>query len=70
MTLQNVQKALARPVGARVDWDAEADLGKVPDTILAARHGVDPSTVVNARKRRNIPAFRDLKAAAPVDLSR
>jgi len=43
-----------------VDWDSVVDLGLVPDTHLAARFGVLPSTVCIARNRRGIPP-------APID---
>jgi hypothetical protein len=37
-----------------VNWD-EQPLGQVPDAVLARLHGVDPSVVGSARRRRGIP---------------
>lgn len=43
--------------GSQMDWDQEPDLGRVPDTVLARRHGVSSVAVGRARKRRGIPVF-------------
>lgn len=43
----------------RVDWNAEPDLGKVPDMVLAKKYGVTPTAVLSARKSRGIPAPPD-----------
>lgn len=40
------------------DWDAETDLGKVPDRVLAERHDCSPGTVAKARRARGIAAYR------------
>lgn len=39
----------------RCKWDQEPLLGKVPDKVLAEKHGVSASAVYQARKYRNIP---------------
>jgi hypothetical protein len=41
-----------------VDYDAEPDLGVVPDRILAEKHGVSRHAVSQARQRRGIVAAR------------
>ena len=42
--------------GRGIDWDAERDLGRLPDAELAVRHNVWPSSVRRARLRRGKPA--------------
>jgi hypothetical protein len=49
-----------------IDWDAEPDLGKVPDYVLAERHRCGLATVASARHTRNIPGFRRGRADAPL----
>jgi len=43
--------------GKVVEWGLETDLGKVPDAVLARRHGVGYGTVRKARMRRGLPKF-------------
>jgi hypothetical protein len=42
---------------ARVQWDREPLLGRVPDAELAAKYNVDRTAVVRARVKRGLPPF-------------
>lgn len=44
------------------DWSTVEELGKIPDTHVAARLGVGVKAVRNARHRLGIPAFVPVKA--------
>ena len=55
------------PARAPIDWSLVADLGQVPDRVIAERLGVDRTTVRDARVARGIPAHRP--RSNPVDWS-
>ena len=49
-----------------IDWNSEP-LGEIPDPTLARSLGCHPSSVFNARKRRQIGAATKSKYAACID---
>lgn len=50
-----------RELVPRGTWVNEPDLGKVPDEVLAQKHGCSATAVRVARQKRQIPAFRPRK---------
>jgi hypothetical protein len=47
---------------ARIDWSAVADLGEVPDRVIAERLGCTQSAVSVARRRAGVPAWDTSRA--------
>ena len=45
--------------------DLDPDVGRVADSVIAARHGISRKTVLAWRKRKGVPAFDDPFARGP-----